>query len=291
MSVPSRRRTAVAVAALAAATALSAAPAGAVAAAVPNAAVPAVGHAPAQHPLPAPLARELAARARALAPRPGAPRTAGFAPIAGTTVSTDLPTRVEVGDDGIDVAYRVSVSGSTAGYREPFGVVILATVTGDDEDGSFVGIGTDLARGQNSFSGEVVLDPRAVAVGDGAWDAGVVDQSDSASDDDMQLGSRRVAVKLRSLLAEQVSRSGDVVTVFGASKTFSQQTLDYEPRVGQPVALQRYTDRGWETIQTLRTDRQGHVSARVRIPFRAGLRLATADTATRFGAATPQAIA
>ena len=293
MSVKSRRRTAVAVAALAAAaTALSTAPAVAVGAAAPHAAAPTTGRAPAaQHPLPAPLARRLLARAQALSPHPGAPRTAGFGPIAGTTVSTDLPTRVEVGDDGIDVPYRVSVSGSTAGYQEPLGVVILSTVTGQGEDASFNAVGTDLQRGQTSFAGEVLLDPRAVAVGDGIWAAGIADQSDSASDDDAQAGTREVAVKLRSLLAEQVSRRGDVVTVFGASKTFSQQTLDYEPRAGQSVALQRYTSRGWETIRTLRTDRRGHVSASVRIPFRAGLRLATADNATAFGAVTPQSIA
>lgn len=39
-------------------------------------------------------------------------------------------------------------------------------------------------------------------------------------------------------------------------------------------------------MRTLRTDSHGHVATTVRIPFRAGLRLATADTGEVFGAIT-----
>lgn len=258
-----------------------------------------VASAPAAHavrspsrPVPPDIARRLAALARSASGSPagGAPRAAGVRPIPDSNLSTDLPTRISIESPYVKVPFTIVAPANT--YPRPLGIVEL--IAGAQVP---VAVGIYGRSGQNRFEGLVILDTGSIReFGDAFWAFGVY------ADDSGDTGEGAVlstTVKLRSLLGQSVTRSGEAVRVFGSAKAYDPTAPGgdfdgvpgaYRPRVGQTVHLQRYTSRGWTTLRTLRTDARGHVDATVRVPFRAGFRLTTRDSATTFGATTASAI-
>ncbi len=284
---------AVGVLALAVAGAVSAPAAAArpVAVAHPVAAAPADTAArPTGEPVPPGVARRLAALARSAWSGAGtpSPRPPVVRPIPDTNLSTDLPTRLVVQEPFLEVPFTIVAPANT--YRRPLVVVELFGETQVLVAAGFYG-----ARGQTRYEGVVVLDTTTIrSYGEALWVFGVFADADE-SEDVGEIAVLPTTLKVRSLLGQRVTRSGDTVRVFGSAKAYDPSTSEdfddgFRPRVGQTVYLQRYTTSGWTTLRTLRTDTRGHVDVSLRIPFRAGLRLTTRDTATTFGATTPQAI-
>ena len=76
-----------------------------------------------------------------------------------------------------------------------------------------------------------------------------------------------------SLLGMAAVRHGDVLVIRGASRYFDITTGRWLPWIGNKVELQRWTHGSWITIGVLTTDRYGHLTADMRIPFRVGLRM------------------
>ena len=237
-------------------------------------------------PVPPALLRALrrAAAARADAVRTGGPqaprgvRASGIRPIPGSTLSTDLPTRIEVGTSITAIRFTIATPND---FREPIGVVTLL-----DDDQMLTQVAMYGTRpGQSTYRGAVAMDERTLTTrGTATWVFGVFDEADPSGEAG-QIGFLDTTVKLRSLLAHVVTRDGDVVHLVGAAKSYSHDEL-YIAYPAHPVHLQRWTTNGWATIRTLRTDPLGHVSAAVRIPFTVGLRLWSPDTPTTFGAVT-----
>ena len=273
-----RRGTALAAAVLAGVLALP----GVATAATPEAGrPPAAGTTAAGRPAPPALVRALlraaAARDRG-APAPGAARASGIRPIPGSTLSTDLPTRIEVGTSITAIRFTIATPND---FQDPIGVVTLL-----DDDHMLTQVGMYGTRpGQSTYRGAVAIDERTLTTrGLATWVFGVFDEADPSGEAG-QVAFLDTTVKLRSLLAHSVTRDGDVVHLVGAAKSYTHDD-QYAAYASHPLYLQRWTATGWATIRTLRTDRLGHVSAAVRIPFTAGLRLWSPDTPTTFGAVT-----
>lgn len=206
---------------------------------------------------------------------------AGVRPI-GSGVSSDLPTRIEIGGPVVLTSY--SVNTPTASYAKPAVLIGLADAQGNLVVTTFV-VGT---RGQTNFSGAVAIPDQAVGtLGTGQWVV-VYGEADTNSDN-LPTAELATTIKLRSLLAERLTRSGEYVDVFGAAKAYSEQSDSYLPRFGQPVTVQRWAGNGWLNLTTVRTDSRGHIATRLHIPWRVGIRLVTQDTPLVFGAASASA--
>lgn len=211
----------------------------------------------------------------------GAPVAAGVRPI-GNGVSTDLPTRVSLGTDLVRVPYTVVVP--TGSVRDP-GVEIGLVVGTSGGTGALVldsfTVGT---AGQTTFRGALTVPSRAVVrLGNAAW----VVAYGSVSGTTAKAAATGTVVKVTSLLGEAVTRRGGSVRVVGAAKIFAGGTT-YIARPGVRVGVDRYAGNGrYVRLATVSTDRLGHLDVTVRISFRAGIRLTTADTGAVFGAVTP----
>ncbi len=215
-----------------------------------------------------------------------APRAAGLRPIPGTTVSTDLPSRVEIGGPTINTVFRTTVSRPTTGYVDPVGVVGLF-IGGDRDFASELLV--HLPAGQRTFAGALATrDSNFTRLGAGLWSTGIVPYEGEGADS-IQLGTVPVTVKLRSLLGQRVTRAGSTVAVFASTKTYDGDGI-YRAAAGRTVYVQRYTANGWQTLRTLTADRNGHIDTRVTIPYRAAIRVTTRDTATTFGAITRETV-
>lgn len=210
------------------------------------------------------------------------PRAAGFRPVAGTPVRTDLPSRIAVGAPAVTMPFHTSVSGSTDGYPDPVGFVSLI-VAGDYTSDLTI----RLAPGQRSFAGSMRMSDRSflAALGTGYWATGIGADQGEGGDDDIQSAVVPVTVKLRSLLAQHVTRTGSAVEVFAATRTYAGDGR-YLPVAGRTVYVQRYTSAGWRTVRTLATDRRGHVDTRIDLPYRVDVRVVTRDDRSTFGAVT-----
>ncbi len=207
---------------------------------------------------------------------PGSPVTA-VRPI-GQGVSSDLPTRLQVGGPIVAVPYTVVAP--TGSFPQPTIDVALVSAGQVVVEAATVG-----QRGQTRFTGAVAFPQRALAgLGSATW---VVVYGDKTSST-VRFTTLGTTVKLTSLLAERVSRSGNQVSVFGATRAWNG--TQYAPRVGVPVFVQRYTSQGWRTIASATTNSRGHISVNLRIPFRTGIRLTTRDTREVFGFSTPQSV-
>ena len=241
-------------------------------------------------PVPPAVARRLATLARSAQAGTvlGSLRAAGVRPIPDSDLSTDLPTRLPVEDPYLPVPFTIVVPVNT--YRRPLVVVELFNGAQVSFAAGFCG-----SPGQTRYQGVAILDTGSIRdFGEALWVFGVVDDADQSGETG-DIGALPAALKLRSLLGERVTRSGDTVRVFGSAKGYDPTVVGggddgrdgaFVPRVGQTVYLQRYTSSGWATLRTLRTDARGHVDVHLRLPFRAGLRLTARDTATTFGAPT-----
>lgn len=211
----------------------------------------------------------------------GSPVAAAVRPI-GNGVSTDLPTRVSLGADLVRVPYTVVVP--TGSVRDP-GVEIGLVVGTSGGTGALVldsfTVGT---AGQTTFRGALTVPSRAVVrLGNAAW----VVAYGSVSGTTAKAAATGTVVKVTSLLGESVTRRGDSVRVVGATKIFAGGT-SYTARPGIRVGVDRYAGNGrYVRLATVFTDRLGHLDVTVRISFRAGIRLTTADTGAVFGAVTP----
>lgn len=241
-------------------------------------------------PTPAPF-HEALLRAAHLAAPTGAPggttglgsglRPAGVRPI-GSGVSTDLPTRVEIGSPFLITSYTVRVP--TSGYRRPAVQVALVSARADLVWQTF----TAGAAGQTSFSGTVTVP--AGAVGEpGAFRWVVIYGEADTRSNDLPTAQLGTTIKLRTLLAQQLQRRGSDIRVFGALKQYDF-SLRYSPRETVRVVVQRWSTSGWIAVGTARTDVNGHIDTTVRIPWKVGLRLYTPDTGAYFGAVTPGAV-
>lgn len=241
----------------------------------------------AHHPRPVPArvrAKVAGELARARRSQSRGPRTSGYRPIPDSTVSTNLPSRLEIGGPSIAGEFDTGVSRSTAGNVDSIGVVVLADASEEDNAPYAFNYGVDLPAGQQRFSGYFYVNADAIAtLGTGYWITGIAEDNDTTDHD--QYAELPVVIKLRSLLGQQVTRDGSTVHVFGSAKSYVGGT-EYAPWVGQRVAVQRYTAQGWRNVTVLRTDRRGHVETDLHLPYRASLRLTDADTDTTFGAAT-----
>jgi len=230
------------------------------------------------------VARAVAARSArpapfAPAPLPRAPfSSAGLRLVPGTTVSTDLPTRIAVGTSITVVRFTVA---SPNDYRAPIGVVTLL-----DNDHLLTQVGVyGTAPGQTTYRGALGMDERTLSTrGTATWILGVFDEADPTGEAG-QIAFLDTTVKLRSLLAQSVTRTGDIINLAGATKAYVADE-HYAAYPSHRLYLQRWTKTGWATIRDLQTDRLGHVAAQIRIPFRTGLRLWSPDSPTTFGAVT-----
>lgn len=237
-------------------------------------------------PTPAPFQRALlrAAHSVVATATPGgstgpgaAPRSAGIRPI-GSGVSTDLPTRVEIGNPFIVTSYTVRVP--TSGYRRPAVQVALVSARGALVWQTF----TPGAAGQTSFSGTVTVP--AGAVGEpGAFRWVVIYGEADTRSDNLPTAALGTTIKLHTLLAQQLQRRGSDIRVFGALKQYDF-SLRYSPRTTVRVEVQRWSTSGWIAVRTLGTDVNGHIDTTVHIPWTVGLRLYTPDTGAYFGAVT-----
>ncbi len=224
---------------------------------------------------PAPFARAPFAPA----PLPRAPfSSAGIRLVPGTTVSTDLPTRIAVGTSITVVRFTVA---SPNDYRAPIGVVTLL-----DNDHLLTQVGVyGTAPGQTTYRGALGMDERTLSTrGTATWILGVFDEADPTGEAG-QIAFLDTTVKLRSLLAQSMTRTGDIINLAGATKAYVADE-HYAAYPSHRLYLQRWTKTGWATIRDLQTDRLGHVGAQIRIPFRTGLRLWSPDSPTTFGAVT-----
>lgn len=206
---------------------------------------------------------------------------AGVRPI-GASVSTDLPTRIEIGSPILFTDYTVKVP--TSLYLQPAVAIALADARGNLVVSSFL-VGT---RGQTAFSGSIAVPARALStIGAAQWIV-IYGEADTTSVNlpTAQLGT---TIKLRSLLAEKVTRRGDRVDVFGATRAYSPGSDSYIPRFGARVTVQRWAGDGWQNLTTLRTDSHGHIATSIRIPWRVGIRLVSPDEPLAFGAASASA--
>lgn len=94
-------------------------------------------------------------------------------------------------------------------------------------------------------------------------------------------------VKPRSLLGEGVTRQGSAIHVAGAAKGDAGDG-DHLARPGVRVGIDRYAGNDRHVRPAaVTTDRLGHLDVTVRIPYRVGIRLTTADSGEVFGAVTP----
>lgn len=238
-------------------------------------------------PVPTGIVRRLAAVATSASRAPAPPRAAGVRPIPGSTLSTDLPTRLPVESYVVDVPFTIVAAANT--YRKPLAVVELF---GDQQ--IYTATGFYGTPGQTVFRGFVAIDAAAIKqFGPAVWAFGVFDDADPSGDTG-QVSPLATTIKLRSLLARRVTRSADTVTIDGATKVYdpvgASEEDGFVPDRARTVYVQRYTSSGWRTLRTLRADSRGHVTARIRIPFRVGVRLTTRDTPTTFGATTVPAV-
>lgn len=238
-------------------------------------------------PVPAGIARRLAAVAASASRARAAPRAAGVRPIPGSTLATDLPTRLPVQDYVVYVPFTIVAAANT--YRKPLAVVELF---GDQQ--IYTATGFSGTPGQTVFRGFVAIDAAAIRqFGPAVWVFGVFDDTDPSGETG-QVSPLPTTIKLRSLLGQRVTRSADTVTIQGATRVYDPVTASednrFVPDRARTVYVQRYTSSGWRTLRTLRSDSRGHVTARIRIPFRVGVRLTTRDTPTTFGAITVPAV-
>lgn len=98
------------------------------------------------------------------------------------------------------------------------------------------------------------------------------------------------AVQETSLLGFRAVRSGSVVVVHGSSRYWDVTTGDLRGWPGNRVVIQRWTRKGWLTLETVTADGHGNLVVPVRIPFVVGLRLTTEASAAIGGAASVPAI-
>lgn len=233
-------------------------------------------------PVPPAVTRTILGAFAARGARRGQARLSGVRPIPGTTLSTDLPTRIEVGTSITVVRFTISTPND---FRKPIGVVTLL-----DDDHLLTQVGIDgTAPGQATYRGALAMDERTLTTrGIATWVLGVFDEADQTGEAG-QIAFLQTTVKLRSLLAQSVTRRGDVVDLVGAAKVYTHDEA-YAAYPSHTIYLQRWTKTGWATIRTLRTDHLGHVTTQLRVPFTAGLRLWSPDAPTAFGAVTARAV-
>ncbi len=255
-------------------------------AATTHAAAPSASVAMRSHPAPKPFhdalvrAAERGVGAAGTTATTSRPQADGVRPI-GSNISTDLPTRVVLGGPELYTPYTVTVP--TASFTRPAVQIGLVNTRGQLVWQTF----TAGTRGQTTFSGSVVVPIATVGEpGPGRWVV-VYGEADSQSDNlpTAQLGT---TIKLRTLLARHLTRRGPDIRVFGALKQYDF-SLVYSPRQTVPVAVQRWSTRGWITVRTVRTDVNGHIDTTVRIPWKVGIRLSTPDSSAYFGAVTASA--
>ncbi len=206
-------------------------------------------------PDPAPFHEALlhAARSAASTGAPGgttglgaAPRSAGIRPI-GSGVSTDLPTRVDIGNPFIVTSYTVRVP--TSGYRRPAVQVALVSARGDLVWQTF----TAGAAGQTAFRGTVTVP--AGAVGEpGAFRWVVIYGEADTQSDNLPTAALGTTIKLRTLLAQQLTRRSSDIRVFGALKQYDF-SLRYSPRATARVVVQRWSTSGYGAYRRQRAHR------------------------------------
>ena len=245
--------------------------------------LPSASAATRSHPV-APPAFERAVRAAAAGRARvtlGAPVAAGSRPI-GNGVTTDLPTRIELGADLVRVPYTVVVP--TASIKDPGVEIALLVDDGSDSGQIVLDSFTEGTAGQTTFRGALTVPTTAIDhFGTGAW----VVAYGSVSGNDAKGATTETVVKIRSLLGEAVSRRGSSIRVAGAAKVFAGSG-QYVARPNIRVGVDRYAGNGkYVRLATVTTDRLGHIDLTVRIPYRVGIRLTTADTGEVFGAVTP----
>ena len=189
-------------------------------------------------------------------------------------VRSTLPARIVVGAASTTLSF-------TAALSQPAATSTVALVT--PATGRQVAATTVAAGSAGSLSGSVTFTSRDItAWGRQNW---TLYTGTSAT-----IAVQGTDMRARSLLGLAATRHGDLVTIAGAAKAFNSVRDTYGAWSGRPVLLQRWTSTGWATLDTLTTDRLGHVATTRRIPFTVGLRLVTADTATIWGAATAQTV-
>lgn len=92
------------------------------------------------------------------------------------------------------------------------------------------------------------------------------------------LGAQAVVatdIRARTMLGAAARRSGSRIDVAGAIKVYDAARNTYPALSGRVVTLQVWTSRGWQSRQTAPADRLGHLSFRLDIPWRVGVRLVT----------------
>lgn len=218
-----------------------------------------------------------AGRARAGA---GAPAAAGFRSI-GNGVSTDLPSRVSLGSDLVRVPFTIVVP--TGSVNDP--AIEIGLLIGNTADTAQLVLDSFIegTAGQTTFRGALTVPSGAVRLfGSASW----VIAYGSASSDTARTAATGTTVKITSILGESLTRRGDAIRVVGAAKVFDG--LGYVARPGIRVGIDRYAGNGrYVRLATVTTDSRGHLDVTVRVSFRVGIRLTTADTADVFGAVTP----
>lgn len=234
----------------------------------------------ASHPAPQPFRAAVAAVAQhGVTGAAAHTLAAGVRPI-GAGVSTDLPTRIEVG--GPDLFFNYTVKVPTGSLPAPAVEIALATAAGHMVLTSY----TNGTPGQTTYSGLLAVPFAAVdSLGSAQW---IVAYGDSASDQ-VSTAHLGTTIKLRSLLGEKVTRTGNTVHVVGAAKEYFNEAETYIARPAATVAVQRWSGTGWVTVRTVRTDSRGHLDTSVTIPWHVGIRLSAPDTPFAFGAVTPSA--
>lgn len=207
----------------------------------------------------------------------------GVRPI-GSGVSTNLPTRIELGSPVLQTNYTVEVP--TAGLDNPAIEIALA----DGQGNLIVDTYVNGQAHQSSYTGFLAVPLQAVTrTGAAHW---LIAYGPSDGDyGTVKAATLGTTIKFQSLLAERVTRSGTRLHITGTAKAYSPESYTFLPRTGQPVALQRWASTGWVTIAVLRTDSHGNLQSTVRIPWRVGLRLTDRDNAETFGATTPSTVA
>ena len=98
--------------------------------------------------------------------------------------------------------------------------------------------------------------------------------------------SASVNARAHSLLGLSARRVGDWVYVTGSARAYHSVLNVYKPWNARPVELERWNGSGWTPLMSFTTDTHGNLMGSVRLPWKAGLRLSTPDTASIWGASS-----